>query len=167
MSSVLILNNSSEPLHVCDWRRAVALIVKNRAEVVEHSDEKVLAEDFPMPTVIRLRKQVFVPYSPLSPNRGNIFARDRHTCQYCGAKRCELTLDHVVPRSKGGASSWENLVAACHKCNGRKGDRSLAESGMKLLSIPVRPRDRMSFLIAKHRGSSASCEGWSRYLQVS
>lgn len=167
MSSVLVLNSSSEPLHVCDWRRAVSLICKGRAEVVEHSDRRLLTEDFPLPVVIRLQKQVFVPYSPLAANRGNILARDRHTCQYCGTKRGEMTLDHVVPRSRGGGWTWENLVTACQKCNARKGDRSLSESGMKLLSTPVRPRDRMSFLIMKHRSQSPVFESWSRYLQVS
>jgi 5-methylcytosine-specific restriction endonuclease McrA len=165
MSAVLVLNSSSEPLHVCSWRRAVALIVKNRAEVVEHNG-KMLADDFPLPLVIRLSSKVFVPYSPLSCNRQNILARDRHTCQYCGAKDLDLTLDHVVPRSKGGPFSWENLVAACHKCNGRKGDLSLSECGMKLLSKPVRPRNRMSFLIMKHRSKSGTYESWSRYLET-
>ncbi|MDZ4833287.1 MAG: HNH endonuclease [Candidatus Melainabacteria bacterium] len=165
MSAVLVLNNSSEPLHVCDWRRAVALIVKNRAEVVEHNG-KMLAEDFPLPLVIRLSNQVFVPYSPISPNRHNIFARDRQTCQYCGGKGMELTLDHVIPRSKGGPDSWENLVTACHKCNGRKGDQSLSESGMTLLAKPVRPRNRMAFFIMKHRSKGGAYECWSRYLQT-
>lgn len=165
MSAVLVLNNSSEPLHVCSWRRAVALIVKNRAEVVEHNG-KMLAENFPTPLVIRLSSQVFVPYSPISVNRQNILARDRHTCQYCGRRDREMTLDHVIPRSKGGRSTWENLVTACHKCNGRKGDQSLSESGMRLLSKPVRPRNRMSFLIMKHRGNGVTYDCWSRYLET-
>lgn len=167
MSSVLVLNSSSEPLHVCDWRRAVSLICKGRAEVVEHSDRRLLADDFPLPVVIRLHSQVFVPYAPLSASRANILARDKHTCQYCSTKRGEMTLDHVVPRSRGGGSTWENLVTACQKCNARKGDRSLSESGMKLLSTPARPRDRMSFLIMKHRSQNPAFESWSRYLKVS
>lgn len=164
MSSVLVLNSSSEPLHVCDWRRAVSLICKGRAEIVERQNDRLLADDFHLPVVIRLHKQVYVPYAPLAVNRGNILARDRYTCQYCGCKRGDLTIDHVIPRSRGGGWTWENLVAACQKCNGRKGDRSLSESGMKLLSVPTRPRDRMSFLIMKHRSQSAKFESWSRYL---
>jgi len=78
----------------------------------------------------------------------------------------ELTLDHVIPRSKGGPDSWENLVTACHKCNGRKGDQSLSESGMTLLAKPVRPRNRMAFFIMKHRSKGGAYECWSRYLQT-
>ncbi len=164
--AVLVLTTSSTPSHVCDWRRAVSLIVREKAEIVEHNG-KMLADNFPQPLVIRLKTQVYVPYRFLAPNRSNVLARDKHTCQYCGRKGGELTLDHVVPRCRGGLSTWENLVTACEKCNGRKGGRSLRESGMKLRSVPVRPRDRISFLILKHRVNNGVPDCWSRYLRVS
>ena len=109
MSKVLVLNASYEPLNITGWRRAAILMLKGKAEQVEHSG-KYLAKDFPLPTVIRLRHYVTVPYREIPLTRRNVLNRDNHTCQYCGHKGDSLTLDHVMPRSRGGPDTWENLI---------------------------------------------------------
>lgn len=139
---VLVLNASFEPINVCTVRRAIVLILKSKAEVIdEHSielhSEKV---SFTRPSVIRLRTYVRIPYQSFRRKitRRAVFARDGWECQYCG-KRGSLTMDHVIPRSKGGDTSWENVVACCAGCNRRKGDRSVSQSGMKLRTHPRAP----------------------------
>lgn len=164
MSNVLVLNQSLMPLNICDWYRAVSMIVRGRAEVLESGD-KLLSGNFPLPLVVRLRNQVNVPYSPLTPNRSNILARDRYTCQYCSKKHWDLTLDHIMPSSRGGKSTWENLVAACYRCNSKKGDRTPSEAGMKLLSTPLRPQDRISFMLMKQHLSDEERRTWAPYLK--
>ncbi len=140
---VLILNASYEPLHVCSVKRAVSLLMHEVAERIEDSD-KVLrspSQLFPVPSVIRLKKFVKRPYRQrVAFNRKNVFRRDDHSCQYCGVKASELTLDHVLPRSRGGSTSWENVVACCHKCNARKRDRLPEEANMNLSRKPFAPQ---------------------------
>ncbi len=140
---VLILNASYEPLHVCSVKRAVALLMHDVAERVEDSD-KVLrspSQVFPVPSVIRLKK--FVKRPPrhrVAFNRKNVFRRDDHACQYCLGKYSDLTLDHVTPRSRGGGTTWENVVACCRRCNAKKRDRTPEEAGMLLRRRPYAPR---------------------------
>jgi len=140
---VLILNASYEPLHVCSVKRAVSLLMHEVAERIEDSD-KVLrspSQLFPVPSVIRLKKFVKRPFRQrVAFNRKNVFRRDEHSCQYCGVKASELTLDHVIPRSRKGPTSWENVVACCHKCNARKRDRLPAEANMNLNRKPFAPQ---------------------------
>ncbi|MEK0188666.1 HNH endonuclease, partial [Microcoleus anatoxicus] len=112
MGNVLVLNVSYEPLNITNWRRAVVLLLKGKAEQVEHNG-KFIAPNFPLPTVIRLRHYVRVPYKDIPLTRRNILHRDAHSCQYCSYTGDDLTLDHVIPRSRGGGESWENLVTAC------------------------------------------------------
>ena len=119
MGKVLVLNASYEPLNITSWRRAVVLLIKGKAEQLENSERLIYAE-FPLPSVIRLRHYVRVPYKEIPLTRRNILERDRHTCQYCGYKGEQLTLDHVLPRSRGGGDTWENLVTACVRCNVKK-----------------------------------------------
>ena len=123
---VLVLNATFEPINVCTVRRATVLLLKEKAEVVEHADWRLRSESLslPRPVVIRLVSYVRVPRDThrRKITRRAVFARDRWECQYCGS-RTNLTVDHVVPRSKGGASSWENIVASCAPCNRRKGDQ--------------------------------------------
>ncbi|MBX9693076.1 MAG: HNH endonuclease [Cyanobacteria bacterium] len=163
MSNVLVLNQSLVPLNICDWHRAASMIVRGRAEVLERAG-KLLNGNFHLPLVVRLRNQVHVPYSPLTPNRSNILARDRYACQYCGKKHWDLTLDHIQPSSRGGKSTWENLVAACHRCNSKKGDKTPVEAGMRLLSKPLRPRDRISFMLMKQHLTDEERRAWAPYL---
>ena len=124
---VLVLNASYEPINVCTVRRAAVLILKNRAEILEEGDWALHAESFTLarPVVIRLLAYVRIPRDAhrRKITRRAVFARDRWTCQYCGHERGNLTVDHVVPRSKGGRSTWDNIVTCCAPCNRRKGDR--------------------------------------------
>ena len=138
MSKVLVLNASYEPLNICTWRRAVVLLMKGKAEQIEHNGKLVYA-DFPLPTVIRLRSYVKIPYKEISLSRRNLLHRDNYTCQYCGRRTSDLTLDHVIPRHRGGPHTWENLASACRACNHRKGGKSLQEARMVLKRQPFEP----------------------------
>ncbi len=145
MGSVLVLNATYEPLSVVSMRRAVVLLLKEKAEIVEAAEAELRSESFtmPMPLVIRLVYYVRIPYRVSLPlTRRTVLARDHYTCQYCGSQpsRKDLTVDHVVPRSRGGHTHWENVVTACQRCNGRKGNRTPDEANMKLLARPTQPR---------------------------
>ena len=139
---VLVLNQNFEPLNVCHTYRAVVLITTGKAEIVSNGRGYIhtATAQFPKPSVIRLAKQIHRPRPHLKLSRRGIFRRDNYRCQYCGVETSHLTLDHLVPRSRGGAHTWTNLVSACADCNRRKGGKSLAEARMKLLTKPVEPR---------------------------
>jgi 5-methylcytosine-specific restriction endonuclease McrA len=161
LSKVLVLNASYEPLNICSWRRAVVLILKGKAESIEHNG-KMLSDTFSLPTVIRLRNYVKIPYKEISLSRRNVLHRDNYTCQYCGERRHDLTIDHILPRSKGGIDTWENVVAACLKCNVKKGDRTPNQANMHLLTTPRRPPSHVTFEISKHSLSGHTY--WNKYL---
>ena len=144
MGHVLVLNASYEPLNITTWRRAVVMVLKGKAEGLEHDPVRRIREDTLLPTVIRLRHFVRVPYKPLPLTRRNLFHRDGHRCQYCGASAQRLSVDHVVPRSRGGLDTWENVTTACLPCNVRKGNRTPREAAMPLLR---RRRRQLSLLI--------------------
>src|SRR5881394_421489 len=137
---VLVLNASYEPINVCAARRAIVLVLKGVAMTEEENGHFLHAARLAIrvPSVIRLLEYRRIPHQTRALSRKNILLRDRNTCQYCGEvlSASELTLDHVVPRSRGGTSSWENLVACCHSCNRRKGNTLLHETDMKLLREP-------------------------------
>ena len=137
---VLVLNSSFEPINVCAARRAVVLVLKGVAAAEEHSSGHVHSARAAMkvPSVIRLLEYRRIPHQTRALSRKNILMRDRYTCQYCHRTMPsgELTLDHVIPRSRAGESAWENLVACCHQCNNRKGSRTPEEAGMKLSRQP-------------------------------
>lgn len=140
MAKVLMLNATYEPLCVIPLRRAVVLILEDKAELVAAADGELRSASLsvPVPTVVRLRRYVRVPYrATLALTRNALFARDRHRCQYCGDPAS--TIDHVHPRARGGEHRWENVVAACGPCNNRKGDRTLAELGWTLARPPKAP----------------------------
>src|SRR5690606_29563947 len=127
---------------VVSFRRAVVLVLAERAEVLHDTGEAMHSERLtvPVPSVVRLRTYVRVPFRRRAPlNRRSVFARDEHRCQYCGGPA--ESIDHVVPRSKGGAHTWENVVAACRPCNVHKGDRLLSATSMRLRRQPVAPRE--------------------------
>src|SRR5712671_6485511 len=134
---VLVLNTSYEPINVCAARRAIVLVLKGVAMAEEENGHFLHAARFALrvPSVIRLLEYRRIPHQTRALSRKNILLRDRNTCQYCAEVLAsgDLTLDHVVPRSRGGASSWENLVACCHSCNRRKGNTLPLEAGMKLM----------------------------------
>ena len=139
-SPVLVLNASYEPINICVARRAIVLVLKGQAYPEEPSARVIRSSslEMPIPSVIRLLEYRRIPHPVRALSRKNILLRDRNTCQFCGnaLTSSQLTLDHVVPRSQSGKSTWENLVACCHPCNNRKGDRTPEQAGMKLLRQP-------------------------------
>ena len=140
---VLVLNASFEPLSLVSVRRAVVLLLREKAELVEATEQRLRSagQSFPIPLVIRLVHYVRLPHRNVPPTRSAIMLRDAHICQYCGEMpgRQELTVDHVLPRSQGGAHSWQNLVTACKPCNQRKGSRTPDEAQMRLIRHPFQP----------------------------
>ncbi len=160
---VLVLNATYEPINVCTVRRAIVLLLKDKAELLEHGEAAVHGESVtvPLPAVIRLVSFVRVPRDThrRKITRRAVFARDGWTCQYCGA-RSNLTVDHVVPRSKGGDSSWSNIVASCAPCNRRKGDRMLKHSGLALRRAPHVPGPQVFIRVA----SPTIPASWRQYI---
>ncbi|HEY3191031.1 MAG TPA: HNH endonuclease [Solirubrobacteraceae bacterium] len=160
---MLVLNATFEPINVCSVRRAVVLLLKEKAELLERATWDLHAESttMPRPVVIRLVAYVPVPRDTHKRRitRRAVFARDGWTCQYCGA-RSNLTVDHVIPRSKGGASSWENIVASCAPCNRRKGDNLPRQAGMHLRTKPRTPRPEVFI----HVASPTIPTAWRQYL---
>lgn len=162
MSKVLVLNASYEPLNITNWRRAVVLLLKGKAEQLEHNGKYIYPE-FPLPSVIRLRQYVRIPYKDIPLTRRNIFARDSHTCQYCGYSGDNLTLDHVMPRSRHGGDTWENLITACIRCNVKKGNRTPQEANMPLKHYPRKPHSSLYFEVTKHLRNGTNQE-WQKYV---
>jgi 5-methylcytosine-specific restriction endonuclease McrA len=160
---VLVLNATYEPINVCTIRRAAVLLLKEKAEIIEHAEWELRSESLslPRPVVIRLVTYVRVPRDThrRKITRRAVFARDRWTCQYCGS-RTSLTVDHVVPRSKGGSSSWDNIVTSCAPCNRRKGDAMLRHVGMHLIRQPSSPSPQIFIHVATPTIPAA----WRAYL---
>ncbi len=161
MAKVLVLNASYEPLNITSWQRAAVLVLKGKAEQVEQ-DKKLLAPNFHLPTVVRLRHYVQVPYKEIPLTRRNILHRDGHTCQYCGSRE-DLTIDHIMPRSRKGDDSWENFATACVRCNIKKGNRTPQEASMSLHKKPSRPHSSLYFEVSKHLKSGFN-EEWRKYV---
>ena len=144
---VLLLNASEEVLNVVDWKKAICLLLTGKAiKPTAYNDSykiRTTKGSFNLPKAIMLLNYVHIPHQNSLPSRKNIFIRDKWSCQYCGyrsKKGCNLTIDHVTPKSKGGDSSWTNLVTACAKCNSKKGNRKPNECNMPLFNKPKRPR---------------------------
>jgi 5-methylcytosine-specific restriction endonuclease McrA len=164
MSRALVLNASFEPLCVVSTRRALLLVLDEKAELIHDTGLQFHAQlvAFPEPSVVRLAHYIKVPYQArIALNRRAVFARDGHRCQYCGS--AAENIDHVIPRSRGGPHAWDNVVAACRPCNTRKRDRLVEESGMKLRRKPSAPRERTWILVA---GGGVRPD-WEPYLGVS
>lgn len=163
---VLVLNASFEPINICAARRAIVLVLKGVATAEEESKVAVRStfQSMQLPSVIRLTGYRRIPHQTRALSRKNILMRDRFTCQYCSRTfpSGELTLDHVVPRSRAGETAWENLVACCHECNNRKGNRTPEEADMRL----VRPPRPFSLHTSRHlmRLLARSDEQWQKYL---
>ena len=163
---VLVLNASYEPINVCSERRAVVMIFKGVARMEEHNGHMLHSSRITMhaPSVIRLTEYIHIPYKNRSLSRKNILLRDHSTCQYCGKHLppSELTLDHVYPRSRGGESTWDNLVACCKRCNHRKGSRTPEEAAMHLRRRPRGFSLHVSRQIMRYLGRAD--ETWRKYL---
>ena len=130
--TILVLNASYEPLNITDWKRAVVLLLKEKAQLLSAR-------------VIRLVNYIRIPFRKImsqKPTRSMIYERDEHTCQYCGSKK-HLSIDHVIPRCRGGEDTWENLVVACSSCNVKKGSTPLEQTGMKLMKTPRPMQDKV------------------------
>jgi len=165
LGSVLVLNASFEPLSVVSIQRAIVLLLKEKAEMVEAAEAVLRSERMrmPVPLVIRLVYYVRIPYRISIPiTRRAVLVRDRYTCQYCGAQpgKQVLTIDHVLPRSRGGKTTWQNVVAACKRCNGKKGNRTPAEANMKLSGHPSQPR----YLAMVYVTSMEARDAWQKYM---
>jgi 5-methylcytosine-specific restriction endonuclease McrA len=164
MGRALVLNASYEPLCVVPARRAVVLVLADKADVVHDTGTAFHSQrlSVPVPSVVRLRYYVRVPYQRATAlSRRAVFHRDGHTCQYCGGSADSI--DHVVPRSRGGSHVWENVVAACRRCNASKGDLLLSETAMKLRTRPRAPRELSWVMVAV----SEVPELWHQYLEPS
>lgn len=165
MQRVLVLNATYEPLSIISVQRAVVLLLKEKAELVEAAAERLRASrvTVPVPLVIRLVYYVRIPHPVvLAPTRRSVALRDNFTCQYCGATPGKglLTLDHILPRSRGGLTTWENVVTACRTCNMRKGSRTPEEAHMTLHRTPARPH-YVAFLMLSEAGHR---DIWGKYI---
>jgi 5-methylcytosine-specific restriction endonuclease McrA len=192
-ASVLVLNRNYAAVRITSARRAFSLLYRNLAEVVSYENDEYLSYDFEswrevsefrakyhrnlhdwvqcvrfeiaVPRIVRLLFYDRLPKRTVKFNRRNIYARDRNRCQYCGKRfsTSELSLDHVVPRSAGGATTWENIVCCCVKCNVRKGGRTPTQAGMRLITIPAKPRRSP---VVQLRLSSAKYASWKQFLNA-
>lgn len=163
MGAVLVLNQNYEPLNVCAARRAIVLVDLGKAEVLE-VDGLVFrspSREIRVPAVIRLQRLVKRPRPRVRLSRREVFVRDQFTCQYCGLSTKDLTVDHVIPRHRGGPHTWSNVVSACHSCNHRKGGRSTEEAQMWLPKGPVEPRATPRYLFGQYVGINST---WDKFL---
>jgi 5-methylcytosine-specific restriction endonuclease McrA len=145
--TILVLNASYEPINFTNWKRAIVLLMKNKAQALGKR-------------VIRLVNYIKLPYEKLSqnrPSRAMIYKRDGHKCQYCGSTK-NLTIDHIIPRSRGGEDTWENLVVACMPCNSKKSDKLLVETNLILRTVPKKPLNKMLFALDR-----ANDPEWNEY----
>lgn len=163
MGRALVLNASYQPLCVVAVRRALVLALKGKAEILETNGAVFRSEalEIQAPSVVRLHYFVKVPYrARASLSRRAVFIRDAYECQYCG--RAAENVDHVIPRSRGGAHSWDNVVASCRPCNSRKENRAPGDAGMKLRRVPRPPHESVWILVAADRIDPS----WHAYLRL-
>ena len=162
----LLLTQGYEPIKIIPWQRAMTLLMLDKVEVVEEYDKAIRGTSMivNVPAVVRLRKAFRRFAKPVKFSRVNIYARDEYRCQYCGTKCSivQLTYDHVIPRSRGGLSTWENLVACCHPCNRRKGNHLPHEANMR----PTREPRSFNLHTSRHimRLMGHSDDKWRKYL---
>jgi len=161
---VLILNVTYEPMHVCSTKRALALVLSGKAEIVVNGRGTIrsAALEFEIPSVIKLIYMIKRPRPHIALSKREILRRDDYTCQYCGRKMRTLTLDHVVPRRHGGAHTWENLVAACAACNRRKGGYLAGEIDMILRRKPFEPSPSAAYRFGAHLEQR---QEWAQFIE--
>jgi 5-methylcytosine-specific restriction endonuclease McrA len=160
---VLVLNANFEPLNVCDTRRAIGLILTGKAEMIANGRGHIhtARETFPRPSVIRLEHMVRRPRPRVKLTKREVFRRDDYICQYCGRQTAHLTIDHVIPRHRGGQHRWDNLVAACAQCNRHKGGRTASEANMHLRHRPGEPAATANYLFSRHLPENGD---WKKYI---
>lgn len=162
---VLVLNQDYRAITITNVQRAIVLVLLQKAELVVAEDNRFVhspTTSVPWPSIVRLKRYVHVPYKRIMLTRRNVFRRDQDRCQYCGV-RDKLTIDHVVPKSRGGRDTWENLVAACVPCNNRKGNRTPEEAGFTLSRTPFRP----SYVMYIRDFVGSMDDTWKPYLFLS
>lgn len=169
MKNTLLLNSDYMPIKVISWQRAVCLWFSDKVEIVEeYNDFDLRSVSFTMkcPAVVRLLSYVKAFRKSVKFSRLNIFHRDKFTCQYCGIQPGikNLTFEHIIPKSRGGKTNWENITTACYPCNIRKGNKTLKEARMKLLSIPKEPRRHAHTLLKIRFDFPKTPEAWIDYL---
>ena len=166
---ILVLNYSYEPLQFCNAKRGIIMVVNKRAESIESDGDLVRSPNstFELPAVIRVLKIVKKSRrKSIAFNRKNILRRDNYKCQYCGDIDNALTVDHIHPKSRGGESSWVNVVIACKPCNLKKGDQTLTEKGMLLIKRPFKPDSHWPYFNVPS-GPSSYLKIWRKYLPAS
>jgi 5-methylcytosine-specific restriction endonuclease McrA len=165
VTHVLVLNQNYEPLNVCNARRALVLVDGGRAEVLEVDGlvYRSPSRTFRVPSVIRLNHLIKRPRPRVRLTRREIFMRDQYTCQYCGLRTKELTLDHVIPKHRGGRHLWENLVSACRSCNHHKGGRTVEEAKMTLYRLPVEPKATPQYLFQSYLSGNLT---WQKFIPL-
>ena len=163
-SAVLVLNQNYEPLNACDLRRAMGMIVGGKAEILENGRGFIRSADhsWPVPSVIRLGYMIRRPQPRVRLCRKEVFRRDGYTCQYCGRQTHNLTMDHILPRHRGGKYSWDNLVSACPSCNRHKGGKTLEQAHMQLLRQPFEPRPTGLYLFQTYLDQNGE---WEKFLR--
>jgi 5-methylcytosine-specific restriction endonuclease McrA len=161
---VLVLNANFEPINVCNTRRAIALVLSGKANLVMNGrgEIKTVARSYPRPSIIRLEKMIRRPRPRVKLTKREILRRDEFACQYCGERTNNLTIDHVIPRHMGGDHSWDNLVTACSTCNHRKGGRTLEQVQMRLLKTPGEPPSSARYIFARHLRENTD---WMPFIQ--
>lgn len=161
--NILVLNADYQPLNVTSFERGFNLVFKGKAEVVEHDANSPITSsigEYKRPLIIRLIRFIYIPYKKVPLSRYNIYRRDGHKCGYCESTS-NLTLDHIVPKSRGGKNTWRNLITCCQSCNSKKDNRTAREAGMKLLVKPYRP-SFVQFIDKMNAGNRAT---WSEYFK--
>ena len=164
-AQVLVLNQNYEPLNVCNVKRALVMVITGKAEVLEQNGLVLhtIASDYRAPSVIRLSALIKRPRPQVKLTRREVFIRDGYVCQYCGLQTRDLTIDHVMPKSRNGPHTWENLVSACKTCNHRKGGRTAQEARMQLMREPFRPRAGAYYTIQR-KLNNALHEEWAKFI---
>jgi 5-methylcytosine-specific restriction endonuclease McrA len=163
---VLVLNANFEPINVCNTKRAIGLVLAGKAMLVQNGrgEIRTVKKIYPRPSIIRLERMIRRPRPQVKLTKREILRRDDYTCQYCGHRTNNLTIDHIIPRHMGGDYSWENLVTACSGCNHRKGGRTLEQAQMRLMINPSEPPGSATYIYARHLRENQDwapfIEGW-------
>jgi len=164
MEKVLVLNNDYSPLNVTTLKRGFKLVFKGKAEIICHTENLPILSSFSKfkrPSVIRLLRYISFPYKKVPISRYNVFRRDNHQCVYCGSED-NLTIDHVIPKSKGGGNTWKNMVSCCATCNVKKDNKTPEEVGMKMLHEPYVP----TYIQFIERMNGAIDDKWKQFLMI-
>tara|TARA_Y100001970_G_scaffold293620_1_gene441737 strand:- start:2412 stop:2948 length:537 start_codon:yes stop_codon:yes gene_type:complete len=160
---VLLLNSSYEPINIIYVKKAIVMYFLDKVEVVSQTNNYIRSVNikFPIPDIIKLKKYIYIKYDSIPLTRRNIIKRDHCTCQYCGKKYNDITIDHILPKDKGGKDIWTNLVAACKKCNLIKGNKLLKDTNMNLIKRPTKPSN-LFYL----QNSGKENKSWHPYLYL-